>query len=194
MADDRDMFGNGGEESEPIEPKPKEGLPEKGAEYPHTEEQKEPQVMFNQVDVTPPIPPGDKLTIVESIYHQPFGEQPTQVENRFEQILSSSEQPYQRKLKATEEWQQLDFGWLESVGMILIVNTEGKFLQLQPTEEEKEETAKKVLELCYRISVCPFGWSILPGASFRGQPNDPTTLHIRSQSGVTRFMLYAWPK
>ncbi len=134
-----------------------------------------------------------RLTVVESLYHQASGEEGVMVSSSFSRNLESDDQAYgPRRLKATEEWQPLDCGWVEEIGMISVTNEEGKHLQVNPTEEEKEALAKKVLE----ISLSPrASWYFLipPGESFRGYPS-AQKLWIRSQSGITRFSNFVIPR
>lgn len=142
-----------------------------------------------------------RLTVVESLYHQSFGEEPVRVDSRFSRELESDEQPYSRRLKATEGWQPLDCGWVKDPGMVCVTNEEGKHFQVNPTKEEKEALARKVLE----ILISPgqlnresmgwesLGWLIPPGESFRGCPPSHK-IWIRSQSGVTRFSVFTIPK
>lgn len=136
-----------------------------------------------------------RLTVVESLYHQASGEEGMMVSSRFSRDLESDDQAYgPRRLKATEEWQPLDCGWVEEMGMVSITNEEGKRLQVNPTEKEKEATAKKVLELALTPNPDSL-WSFLipPGESFRGYPSTQK-LWIRSQSGITRFSNFVIPK
>lgn len=134
----------------------------------------------------------DRLAVVETAYHQQFGKQPHSIETRFSRQLSTQNQLYERQLVATEEWYPLDCGWLESTGMMVLVNNEGKFLQVQPTDEEREAAERKVLEVSYQDA--PHNvWLILPRESMRAQPGDVRKLRIRCQSGVARFTLCLFP-
>ncbi len=135
--------------------------------------------------------PKNRLTVIETVYHQTTTAEPDSIESRFERELISDEQPYRRTTKVGEDWTPLDFGWIEEVGMIVIQNNEGKGLTKIPTPEEKEELAAKVLE----ISADPSNsWIVRPGESFRGEPAGKRTLCIRSRSGTTHFNVYAIPR
>ncbi len=145
--------------------------------------------------------PKDRISVVEMVYHRPFGDQATVIESRFSRDLQGHEQPYTRNLKATEEWQQLDCGWLPNAGMLVIHNTEGKFLQVNPTDEERKESASKILEVCFDWpdrtgwkkdpTHC---WLVLPGESMRGCPSQPRELYIHSQSGVAKYTIHLLPR
>lgn len=142
----------------------------------------------------------DRITVVERVYHQRFGEQPVQMESRFGRELSDGEQPYIRtgvNCKATEKWGLIDSGWIRTAGMIIIVNEEGKFRQIKPTEEEREESNKKILEVAYLCSGVLASnnhrWFVLPGESMRACPSDIKSLGIRCQSGEAKFTICVYP-
>lgn len=144
----------------------------------------------------------DRLTVVESVYHQPFGEDPVEIPSRFSRNLKTREQLYCRRLVATEKWEPLDCGWLgNAVGMLVVSNNEGKNQQVNPTNEEREVLAAKVLEL-----FCSQGdrtmlsaarqahWLVPPGESMRGCPAAAQKIHIRCQSGTAKFTLHLIPE
>lgn len=147
----------------------------------------------------------DRLVVVESVYHQPVGKEAKLIASRFSRELSSDEQPYQRELKASERWEPLDNGWIDKAGMLVIRNNEGQFLQTQPTEEERQEVAERVLEICcedrdalsvdndFPISLFPQWW-ILPGESMRACPADLGSIYIRCRSGTAQFTLDLLPR
>lgn len=137
-------------------------------------------------------PPNNRLTVVETVYHQTFGEQPVSVESRFERELQSDEQMYQRRKIATEEWQPLDLGWVEEVGCVVAQNTEGQFLQLIPTPEQRAENAKKILEVAY-LPAAGMVFYVPPGESLRLYPSHPKQLVIRCQAGTVKYTVNIIP-
>ena len=143
----------------------------------------------------------DRLTVRETVYHHPFGHNPQAIETRFSHELENTEQLYERHLQVTEEWQPLDCGWLkDKAGMLIIQNDEGQFLYVNPTDEEREATAKKTVEIGYGHHKHDFGtignhcWLIPPGESMRARPSHVSNLAIRCQSGVAEITLYLIPK
>ena len=86
--------------------------------------------------------------------------------------------------------------------MLVVHNTEGKFLQVNPTDEEREEAARKVLEICFAVPIHELGmaikteftWLVLPGESMRGYPSHPKELYIRSQLGVAKYTIHLLPR
>lgn len=141
-----------------------------------------------------PAPPKDRLTVVETVYHQRWGENPISIESRFGRELTTHEQPYSRECVATEEWQPLDLGWLNTnVGQLVILNREGSLLQFQtyPTAEVREEMATRIIEL---TTGDDDPWFIPPGESHRGWPSKPENLRIRCQNGTARYTLHLIPR
>lgn len=145
--------------------------------------------------------PKNRITVVESIYHTEFGQNPSMIDARYSRELDSDEQLYQRRLTATEEWSRLDTGWIEEAGLMVIKNLTGEFLQISPSEEEKEETKKKILELSYLVGANPFdslseglNWLIPPKETMKAVPSSVKTLFIRSQFGEIKYNLYLFPK
>jgi hypothetical protein len=141
--------------------------------------------------------PKARLTVVEQVYHQLPGENPTRIESKFYQALDIAEQLYHRRMKATERWQKIDCGWIQEVSEVCIHNDEGRFLVVQPSDEERAEAARKVLE----VSFGDYGpdppsgpvWLVRPGQSMRGCPSEFQRLCIRSQCGEARCSIYLIP-
>lgn len=105
------------------------------------------------------------LTIVEQISYIPPNDQPISIESKFYARIISNEQPYIRKCVAKSEPKPIDYGWIDKPSWIVIVNNEGRFTQVQPTIQEREESAKRVLYLWtgMMMAFC----SLLPGESLR---------------------------
>lgn len=169
------------------------GLPSPGDSYPGIPIEGE--LIVPQV---PQKPLKDRLTVVSRIYHQRVGKNPKSIECKFSRLIEHGQQLYEREMEATEEWQPLDCGWVADVGMLVIINQEGQNLQVHPTDEEREATAKKILDLCYAVDVHhgidDAFWSILPDEFFCGSPRDAKSLYIRSQSGIAEYTLYLIPR
>ena len=134
-----------------------------------------------------------RLVVVESVYHQSPDGQPTSAEGAYARQLDTDEQPYARKCKATEEWRPLDCGWLDRASMLHVVNEEGRFL-VQPTDAEREEVNRKLIELAVSVqgSLTPFA-EIPPHETARFRPVDPKALRVRCRSGAAKFTLTLFP-
>jgi len=140
-------------------------------------------------------PPPARLTVVEHVYYQATGEDAWEVPNSsYSRFLTTDEQPYVRKLTATEEWTKIDTGWLTECSTLVIVNEEGGFRSRLPTEEQKEETAKKILEVGFHQHNYDVGWLVvLPQESLRMCPSHLGKLFIRCQFGTAKFTIYIIP-
>lgn len=88
-----------------------------------------------------------RLTVVDHLYFQQFGEEPIAVPFTSSRWLEGDEQPYTRKLKAGPSWEKLDKGWIENPGMLLLCNDAGKKQTVRPTKEEAEYLAKQIIEV-----------------------------------------------
>ena len=147
-----------------------------------------------------PIP--DRLTVVETVYHRSIGQEPSMFDSRFSRELKTRDQPYgPRRLVATEKWALVDLGWVKSAGMIVVRNEEGQHLQANPTEQERAETRRKVLEIAWQETVdnpeieepSNYSWLVPPGESFRGYPACSKLL-IRCRSGNAKYTLFVVPE
>lgn len=153
------------------------------------------------VEATAPPALKSRLTVIETVYHQPLAEGAASAESHFARWLETDEQPCIRRLKASEAWQALDGGWLSEAGMLCLENTEGRFPQVQPTEEERRDAAAKVLEVgvVHFFSneesgqVVPFAL-IPPGESARFQPHTLSALRVRCRAGTAKYTASVFPK
>lgn len=143
----------------------------------------------------------DRLTVIETIYYQPFGEEASASDNRYScELKTSGQQLYgPRKLKATQEWQQLDVGWLKDglAGMFSIKNIEGLVREKLPSADELKEVATRIIEITYDPEddrENPLCWEIPPGQSFQGKPSHIDKLYIRTQFGTAKYLLTVFPK
>jgi hypothetical protein len=135
------------------------------------------------------------VTVVETVYHQPFNSEPTSQSSAFSRPLETAEQPYRRSLVVGEAWQPLDLGWLKNVGvgMLCISNEEGRHPQTVPTAEELAETKARVVEVAYGCE-SPDGWEVPPGESLRACPSNAGALQIRCRHGVAQVTIFAIPR
>lgn len=134
----------------------------------------------------------DRVTVVEQVCHQREGEGPVSApSSRFWRTLKSSGEAYQRGLVADGSWRKLDLGWVPDPGLVLIYNREGQNLQANPSDEERADIAKRVLEVSYAGELP--GWLVLPGESMRGLPTDASELMVRSRHGKIRYQVFAVP-
>lgn len=143
----------------------------------------------------------NRLTVVETAYHQIVGERPSQVERRFTRELAGGEQLWERRLRVVPEWQPIDLGWIERPGLLILANEEGRWDQVNPTPAERAEAAAKVLEVAFvrgplrqddSYSLPSADLLILPGESNRIHPADDVTVCVRCTAGC-RMTVWAFP-
>ena len=152
------------------------------------------------VAVTTPV--RSRLTIVETIYHQPADGFPSTLLGdavRFNHELQSDEQPYERHKFAREQWEPLDCGWIERAGLLLIRNDEGRF-SVNPTPEQRTEVNRRVIELTFASSLV-IGEAtrrecllIPPGETYPFLPSDASQLRLRCREGTARYTLCLIPE
>lgn len=90
--------------------------------------------------------PKTRLVVVEMIHHQSGNEDPVSASPSFVRWLPNEEAAYspQRKVKVGIDWQEVDVGWVKTVGMLVIVN---HHLKVKMKAESVQDT-KGVLEVC----------------------------------------------
>lgn len=132
---------------------------------------------------------GSRLTIVEMCTYQILGEAAQSNSIRSVHMLDTDEQLWSRRSRVGTDWEPVDVGWVKSISLISIVNEEGKRLDVNPSEEEQEAIAARIIEL--RIGQGP-AWLIYPGQSFRGQPSS-LDLSIRSRSETAKYTIIIYP-
>lgn len=139
-----------------------------------------------------PTPPGPRLTAVKTFHRTVHGQQPESIPVQYERPLTSAEDVYRRHLSCGAEWAVVNLGWLQGqpVGLLSVENLAGQYLQVNPTDEERDATARQVIE----IGFSPDGPACLlipPGESFEGTPTGD--VFVRCRSGETRFALTVFP-
>ncbi len=170
-------------------------------------------------DQTPQLPPGftpvspatlaqaqqrakARLTVVSHVYHQPADSSPSDTPVQYSQAIESEEEPWRRWFNAREEWQPLQCGWVEQASLLILCNDEGKWLQRNPTAEERAAVEAKVVEL--GIGDDPGGPVIIedtlpfaevhPGRGCQFTPTAASRIYVRCRRGNARCVLTLIPK
>lgn len=133
----------------------------------------------------------DRLTYRLMWYHIPPDSDAQTVECGHTRTLEHRDQPYIRKMVATEAWQPLDYGWIKEPSTILI-ETFRLHLPVNPSEEQKKAYEEGILELGYADS--SGGFLVYPGQSLPFNITKPESLQIRSLKGDVHFCLHAYSK
>jgi hypothetical protein len=124
--------------------------------------------------------PG-RITVVGSVYHQPPEGPPSEVGKPFSVKVSSSEQPYVRRLTVGPDLQPLDCGWLAG----------GEIARLVVENHEPPGGAAVLLAL--RDGAVPF-MLVRPGSWESFEPVDPDGLRLKAGlGGAARVTITLYP-
>ncbi len=136
----------------------------------------------------------NRITCVLQLYHEQDGEQPDGIRLAFVAASKYNVQRYQRRMKIDSTDNPLDIGWFKphEVGSILIENLEGKGLQVQPTDEEREDIARRIIEV--RQDGETSSWLVPPGGFILGNPSDPSKVRLSCQHGSAKIGLSIYPR
>jgi hypothetical protein len=114
----------------------------------------------------------DRLLVVSTVYHQQQGQSAKSVVANFGRYLQGTEDMLQRRIVVREVPVSLPTGWITDASLLVVQNLEGTDLQTIPTEEQKKQRAKRVVELNGM-------WLIHPGETFQGCPAQLSELILR---------------
>jgi hypothetical protein len=143
-----------------------------------------------------------RLTVVEQIYHENESGPRAIPTVPFTRTIDSEEETYGRNFKVSEDWQEIDTGWVkDSVGHVYLRNAEDFRGPNQPTEEELEALQSRPIivgivaanrELS---SACVEEFAELsPRESMRLFPRNFGRYRIRSAGGTVRAYVAITPK
>lgn len=142
-----------------------------------------------------PIANADRITCRLLLHHEHCCDGPVSFESTFSDMLETMEQPYQRRSIVNEKWKVLDIGWIKDSGgasLILIENRAKIGQQVTPTQEQKDDLAKKVLEISF--DGLTSAMLIRPGRFQQFEAADIGKVCIRSASGDCPINLIALPR
>ncbi len=145
------------------------------------------------------------LSVVNILYHRGVDMETTSPEpQRWGRWLETDEAPFLHpKFVVGEEWKPLPTGWLEQCSMMEVVNLEAWDGWGQPSDEQIQVVAEKVVEVGMLIDLSRFGpcvpmvvpvTPIPPGESRAWEPVDLKALRLRCRKGQARCRIYLVPK
>ena len=140
----------------------------------------------------------NRITHQSNLYYQFGGEDPQQWQLNSVKLLKSETEdcePFSRKSKAEQDWKPLipKGNWVEECSMLLVFNLTGKSQRaVNPTEEQKEEDANRILEISFNQSDQQ-SFLIGPGGSLVCTPSDLSTLSVRADQ-ATMYRVVVFPK
>lgn len=136
-----------------------------------------------------------RILLLQTLYYQSANSEPISAEGRYTKLLQTDEQPYQRRMKVTDEWKPLDAGWVESASYYCVENLEGKYIQTIPTLEQRSEDAKRIIELgiASPIGVLRFA-SLSPGEFMAVPYKDVRNVRIRCLHESAKVNITVYPE
>lgn len=159
---------------------------------------------------------GGRFGVNQTVYYYGAGKSEHKSYNStYSAACQMNEAPYERNLRVTQEWQQLDVGWFRDYPdkqpeEMLLINEEGSLLQRIPTEEEKAEIASRIVEVgvatgelldtkvllhaSNTASIFQKVAIIKPGRSLRYSPQEIGRVWLRCRKGVARVSLILIPE
>lgn len=153
-----------------------------------------PRGEMEPVMMEPGLVDSDRVTVNLHVHYEQEGEAPVGVNLVASRYTETQEQPYVRKLKIGEEWTKLDLKWVEdNVGLIVIHNRAGQLRSTNPTPEEAEEDAKKIVWVGCGENIPSDDWKIRPGFPMVAEP-DVSNVWVRSAFGEVPITVTATPR
>lgn len=145
------------------------------------------------------VPPPARLVVVETVYHQAHGREPTSSITRYVRFLGTDEEPYRKRFDVGPEWVQLPKTWIEGTPSCLVIKNEGlPPAEVKETAAEKEARAAVILELGVAVTVAGAGYvapvaTIRPGESVRFEPASVPSLRVRCPNGPVKAHVFLTP-
>lgn len=133
-----------------------------------------------------------RLNVIEQIYHQQAESEPTNVEEKYGQILESEEEPYKKKLNIGEEWTALETGGFSEASLVIIRNMEGRYNLVHPTQAQIELVKERILDVGFLVP-SPHIY-VIPTTSARFCPGSLTKIHLRCRKGSCKVQVLIVPK
>lgn len=126
--------------------------------------------------------------MITTVYYEAEGQSAVEVhDSRYEVNLRTTEQAWGPRFQTVgEEWTMLDLGYLEGkpVCELTVENLEGTSYRVIPSQEERDEVAKRAVELTCSVL-------IRPGRSCRFEPVGKVM--VRCRHGRARLKVAAVP-
>lgn len=132
-----------------------------------------------------------RVTAHMTINYEDFEEEARGIGRNFSMFTNDKEQPYDRNIKVGEEWTELDFNWVESVGAVMVINdTVGK-RQVKPTEEEIAEEMEMTLEIAIGKTSNKMPFTIPPRGFQPFWMEEDAPIFLRCRKGTAKVRLFA---
>lgn len=150
-------------------------------------------ILETGVSKFPANPLKSQLTVVGTVYYQCPNEETEPMELGFSRWLNTTAQACKRRLTVGKDWKRLvDVCWLEAYSNVVVKNHKTQF-QVQPTKEEADAAAAKVLELTFDATRGKPDLYILPGECAVLNPTSLKDIWVRCLHGDTSYTVFVVP-
>lgn len=143
-------------------------------------------------------PEGSRLTLILTAHHSRNGSQPTTTDVRYGKTLTEDEDTYRRDIKVSEDWTNLDMGWIGNPSFLILQNLAGEGLATIPTPEKRRDIDSKIIEVGintdYENSPVISMISILPREIAAFTPSNSNNIYVRCINGETKLRVNTFPK
>ena len=152
--------------------------------------------------VTPSVAPilqdRDRVTLTGHIHYEHHGDEPHSINYVCSYFTETQGEVYKRRITVGQEWRSLPLGWFAEddlpIGLIVIINQEGTIEpSTVPTEEEKADVEKRIIELRLNVGACRFIY-IHPRLVFSMVLKHPDEVQLCCQHGEARCAIHIFPK
>lgn len=135
-----------------------------------------------------------RISVVERVYYQVHGEQPTDIEHTSQSYGMTEEQPFSRRTKVGPDWSPLPYGWVAPHNALVhIVNEEGEFTD-NPTEAERARVESLIVHVAFIQDTHAIpAISIPPREGVRFRVLDASLVRLRCEAGTTRIKVNVFP-
>lgn len=136
----------------------------------------------------------DRITMHLIINHDHVGSNPKQVIGIFQGYLETKEQPYERRLTVGTVWSPIETGWLQysDVGLLFLINKAGTGLMVNPSPEEREALADKVVEVSFGKNKADL--IVRPGRFIPIEVKDIRKVSLRAPNDPVEIELTLFPR
>lgn len=138
----------------------------------------------------------DRMTATLSLVYEQPEEQPVAMDAIATLVQEpGDDEPYQRKITVTDEWQRLDYGWLDGkVGHVLIIN-KMRVPNFAPKQTTSDEDNSQTIELSFdgEAEQKFANVEIANGSFFLFKPTMAYNVRVRCKKGRSKIHLMVMP-
>lgn len=142
--------------------------------------------------------PPNRITAIFNIAREYDGENPISIDPIISQLnLSVKEDHYSRRIRVNQDWIPLDLGHLraDQVGLVVIENLEGRFLDVNPTEGERKEASKRIIQVSFGDPTnASLAFPAPASLPYVGYPQDASRIALRCPVGVAKCRIWVFPR